>query len=309
MIKVIPTALLLSILFSAAACKAKPSAPEPSRVPELATAIPFLGQVVVQQMSDEDHAIPGVLFDDATLTKSAREQIVAAGVFSNPQVNQPSVIKPKADVLLGYIAEDVRAEGKALARVVAKLKVGIKPANAADPDWAEDVEASGEMPYTLGKEGKPSPKAFVSLVTKLNADLLGEYLARQKLRTAPEQAIVEMIKADDETTLREAAIRQAGQRKLAMAVDPLLGLLTNDSEPIRDAALGALLQMREQRAVSVLAASRSMRDRREMRKIVEAIALLGGSEAVSYLEFVADANEDDEIRGLAKRSLERLRKR
>jgi hypothetical protein len=67
--------------------------------------------------------------------------------------------------------------------------------------------------------------------------------------------------------------------------------------------------MKERRAVSVLAASRSMRDRREMRKIVEAIALLGGAEAVSYLEFVADSNEDEELQGLAKRSLERLRKR
>jgi len=309
LIKVIPVVLLVSLSFSAAACKPKHATPEPAKATALVNAIPWLGNVVVHQMASEALAIPGVVFDDAALTTDAREQIVSAHVFSNKDVTLPSPSHPTADILLGYIVEDIRAEGKAMARVVAKLKVGIKPSKEADPDWAEDVEASGEMQYTLATDGKPSPKAFLSLVTKLTTDLLGEYLARQKLRTVPERVIVEMLTAAGESNLQEAAIRQAGQRKLALAVDPLLGLLTNESEPIRDAALGALLEMREQRAVGVLAASRSMRDRREMRKIVEAIALLGGKEAVSYLEFVADANEDEEIQDLAKRSLERLRKR
>jgi hypothetical protein len=211
--KVFPVALFVSCLFGAAACKSDRAPTETVKVAEPATEIPVLGQVVVKQMADGDHLIPGVVFDDAALTKSAREQIVAAAVFSNLQVGASSPPPPKADVLLGYIAEDIRAEGKAMARVVAKMKVGIKPAKQADPDWAEDVEASGEMQYTLGPEGKPTPRAFFSLVTKLNADLLGEYLARQKLRTAPENTLVEIIKTSDEPNLREAAIRQAGQRR------------------------------------------------------------------------------------------------
>jgi hypothetical protein len=51
-----------------------------------------------------------------------------------------------------------------------------------------------------------------------------------------------------------------------------------------------------------------MRDRREMRKILDAIAMLGGQEAAEYLSFVADAHEDEEIRQMAKQALERLKR-
>jgi hypothetical protein len=52
-----------------------------------------------------------------------------------------------------------------------------------------------------------------------------------------------------------------------------------------------------------------MRDRREMRKIVDALAALGGQEAADYLSFVADAHEDEEIRNMARAALVRLRGR
>jgi hypothetical protein len=43
-----------------------------------------------------------------------------------------------------------------------------------------------------------------------------------------------------------------------------------------------------------------------MRKIVDAIATLGGSEARDYLSFVAETHDDEEIRAMAKEALERL---
>jgi hypothetical protein len=46
-----------------------------------------------------------------------------------------------------------------------------------------------------------------------------------------------------------------------------------------------------------------MKDRREMRKIIDALASLGGQEATDYLSFVADAHEDEEIRNMAKSAL------
>jgi hypothetical protein len=61
--------------------------------------------------------------------------------------------------------------------------------------------------------------------------------------------------------------------------------------------------------VSVLAEQRSMRDKREMRKILDAIALLGGDEAADYLAFVADGHEDAEIRQLASEARKRLARR
>jgi hypothetical protein len=86
----------------------------------------------------------------------------------------------------------------------------------------------------------------------------------------------------------------------------LLTLLVHAEEGVRDAALGALIELRERRTVGVIARQRSMRDRREMRKIIDAIATLGGDEAAEYLAFVADAHDDAEIKQMAKRALERL---
>jgi len=63
------------------------------------------------------------------------------------------------------------------------------------------------------------------------------------------------------------------------------------------------------RAVPALTKAKSMKDRREMRKIIDALAALGGQEAADYLSFVADAHEDEEIRNMAKAALARLKSR
>ena len=49
-----------------------------------------------------------------------------------------------------------------------------------------------------------------------------------------------------------------------------------------------------------------MRDQREMRKILDAIAVLGGHEAAEYLGFVADGHDDPEIREMAAEAKKRL---
>jgi HEAT repeat protein len=109
--------------------------------------------------------------------------------------------------------------------------------------------------------------------------------------------------------LREEAIRMAGTRGLREEVPTLLALLQDDNEATRDAALGALIAMKERRAVTELTRNRSLRDRHEMRKILEAIAILGGDEARDYLSFVAETHDDEEIRKLAADAKVRLDRR
>jgi HEAT repeat protein len=88
--------------------------------------------------------------------------------------------------------------------------------------------------------------------------------------------------------------------------DKLLRLLSDEDENVRDAALGAVMTLRERRAVKVLTQSRSMRDTREMQKILSALAVLGGAEARDYLSFVAQNHDDDEVRAMAKQALDTL---
>lgn len=294
-------------LVALGACKPK-SETQPGSEPHFAT--PILGDVLVKRLGPADEQLAGVAFDDRAMSGQARERLEASRIFA-PRPSEAAgggssrSANPEATVLAAYAVENVWAEGKGLARALVRLKVAVKPSRLADPYWAEDVEAQGEIPYDTAPESAPPARAFTTLVSRMMTEMLDEYIARQQLRRAEDSVLLAALKERQSAHL-EDALRIAGRRKLQAAVPALLELLNDEREPVRDAALGALLEMRERRAVKVLTTSRSMHDTREMRKILNAIAVLGGNEAVSYLNFVADAHEDPELRAYAREALGKL---
>jgi len=139
-------------------------------------------------------------------------------------------------------------------------------------------------------------------------DLLDAFVAKRRLYDGPPAGVHAALMADG-GELREEAIRVVGERQLRDEAPTLLKLLNDDDETIRDAALGSLIALRDRRAVSELTRTRSLRDRREMRKIIEAISVIGGQEADEYLSFVAATHDDDEIRAEAAAARARMQKR
>ena len=93
---------------------------------------------------------------------------------------------------------------------------------------------------------------FSKLVTRTVGDLLAAYVARQKLYGGDPRPCASALQADA-GELQIEAIRAVGERKLTSEVPRLLKLLEHPDESVRDAALGALVELRERRAVSVLA--------------------------------------------------------
>jgi HEAT repeat protein len=177
---------------------------------------------------------------------------------------------------------------------------------AAPARGATPPPAAGRAPAAPSADEKRA--LFERLALRVAGDLIDSFAAREKLATAPESAIRAALRGDG-GELQEQAIRIAGERKLRDEVPALLDLLENPDESVRDAALGALIQIGDRRAVSALTRSRSLRDRREMRKIIEAIATLGGDEALDYLSFVAATHDDEEIRALATGAKQRLERK
>jgi HEAT repeat protein len=161
-----------------------------------------------------------------------------------------------------------------------------------------------------GHKAAPAPREplFDELVLRIAGDLIDGYVARRQIQDGPPAAVHAALQADG-GELREEAIRAVGARKLRDEVPRLLKLLGDPDEPTRDAALGALIALGDRRAVSELTRTRSLRDRREMRKIIEAISILGGQEADDYLSFVAATHDDDEIRAEAAAARARLARR
>jgi hypothetical protein len=157
----------------------------------------------------------------------------------------------------------------------------------------------------LHQSDTDTKSVFQRLAEQSISDLLTTYVGRQKLWTAGRAALHASLQAKGE--LRLEAARVVAARKMVDEVPALIALLADEDETVRDAALGALVTLRERRAVPALTKTRSMRDLREMGKIIEALAVLGGQEAQDYLAFVADAHESEELRRLAAAALRRAK--
>ena len=178
------------------------------------------------------------------------------------------------------------------------------------------LEGRGSERYPVPKAARkgvagpaPDRAALLNrLVLRIAGDLIDGYVTRRQLERGPPAAVHVALQADG-GELRDDAIRAVGERKLRDEVPTLLKLLSDPEERTRDAALGSLIALGDRRAVSELTRTRSLRDRHEMRKMIEAIAILGGQEADQYLSFVAATHDDDEIRAEAAAARARLQRR
>src|SRR5262249_16065323 len=199
---------------------------------------------------------------------------------------------PTARARVAFTAECVEEGAKGEAHAQVRLRVETRPSDA--PGAVEfDVEGQGVEPYVVPpRKGKGAAEAEAARVPSLRAlvlriarDLVGGVAARHRLQEGSPGALHAAL-VGDAGDRREEAIRIIGERQVGDEVPTLLKLLGDPDETVRDAALGALIAMRDRRAVHELTQSRSLRDRREMRKIIEAISILGGQEADEYLSFI-----------------------
>jgi hypothetical protein len=188
-----------------------------------------------------------------------------------------------------------------------RLRIAVRPQGSSPVRFNEDLLATGQVPLPAGEVGD-STESYQRLAERTAGDLLLSYVARQRLWVANVPEVKLALESHD-TDLRVEALRIIGARKLREEVPDILALMADEDEAVRDAALGALVEMRERSAVKAVAESRPMRDVREMRKVLDAIATLGGREAMDYLAFVAETHDDEDIRGMAKEALERLKRR
>ena len=304
----LPTLATFAALAVVAAPACKRSAPRPQAPPPK----PVLGSITLDNLAlppDKER------LDEVSIEAELRRILGASGMFAAAAGDAGAA--PSARARLAFTAECLEAGGKGEARARVRLRVDTRPSDAPGA-VAFDLEVQGAEPYAVtpppakGRApaaGEPRKlPSLTALVMRVTGDLIEGVASRQRLQEGSPSALHAALIADG-GELREEAIRIVGERQLRDEVPTLLKLLSADEEPIRDAALGALIAMRERRAVRALTESRSLRDRREMRKIIEAISILGGQEADEYLSFVAATHDDDEIRTEAAAARARLQRR
>lgn len=243
--------------------------------------------------------------DDARLAERLRAQLQTSGLITTAPDGGDAI--PILRVA-GRIATDVvEADGKGLCRAAVILAISTRPSDAPGA-LNEEITAAGEEKFEA-----TAPSAGRAVAAKLAertaSDLLASFLRRTRLRWAPPAAVHQALAVDAATPLREEAIRQVGARHLSGEAPRLLALLDDPDEATRDAALGALIALRDRRAVAKLTRDRSLHDRHEMLKLLDAIAQIGGEEAAEYLSFVAESHDDPDIRQAASQARERLQRR
>ena len=296
-------AATLTAALTAPACRrgAKPAGPPPPK--------PRLGAFTIENLSPpSDEKI-----DTARIEAELRKTLVASGLVTAGGADGGPGATARAR--LAFAAECVEEGTKGEAHAQVRLRVDSRPEDAPGA-LSFDLEAKGAEPYAVapgkvrGPDAAPAEKrpSLTALIVRVARDLVDGVAARRRLQEGSPAALHAALVADG-GELREEAIRIIGERQIRQEVPALLELLKDDDENVRDAALGALIAMRERRAVRALTESRSLRDRREMRKIIEAISILGGQEADDYLSFIAATHDDDEIRAAAAAAHARLQRR
>lgn len=302
--------LALAFTIVVVGCRRNAPTPKPAPPPQP----PVLGSVSVENLTPGGE---GARLDVDALERDVRAALQASGLFAAPSAaaGGDAGARATARARLAVAVEIIDVGTKAEARARVRLHVETRPSGAPGA-VSFDLEGQGMEPRPARKQGRgeaaaatpPATDTLRPLALRVATDLLNGFAARRRLYEGPPAAVHAALVADG-GELREEAIRVVGERQLRDEAPILLKLLADDDETIRDAALGALIALRDRRAVTELTRTRSLRDRREMRKIIEAIAILGGQEAEEYLSFVAATHDDDEIRSEAAAARTRLLRR
>jgi hypothetical protein len=288
----------LALVVGASVTCRRPPPPAPE------ASLPTLGAVDVQAEPHPAKDTPRI--DTAAVTERVRAFMNTSGLVATPKAVDAGTHGPVVRINGRVAIELVTVEKKGLCRAAVQLTLSTRPSDAPGA-LSEELSALGEERFEVGATVDLEQLAQ-KLVERTATDLLSGLAARARLRRAAPGDLHAAIVGDGGTELRQAAIRAIGERRIAAEAPTLLALLNAPDEPIRDAALGALILLRDQRAVTQLTRDRSFHDRREMFKIMDAISLIGGDEARDYLAFVAQSHDDQEVRELARAASDRMRR-
>lgn len=206
-------------------------------------------------------------------------------------------------------------------------------ADSVEPGEADKRETTGPQLPELTKlehvgmtqkplapgQPTPTPAEVLALVERLIEDSAFTLGSELHLISTDSRALLALVsKPEAAPELRQTAIQLLGQRKERLALPVLISLI-KERDPssesgearavrkgLRDAAIGALVEIGDPSAVRPLLDSVPFRDYTEMGKVLEAVAALGGDEARRYLQFVKSSHPEPAIRDEAAAALTHL---
>jgi hypothetical protein len=293
----------LALVFLIAACGCKKTNPGPPPPPDVTEVR------VVDKTPEEARDRPPL--DEAALTARAADAIAQSSGLHVSDAGAAGARHYRLRVEVR--TEGAQHQGKQLYRALVTAKmtpIGEGPEQlsfeqTAVAERVADV-APAKKPADAGASAADDPwRAHVQHAVE---DVVKGVGARVKLSTAKPDELAFTLEGPD-ADLREEAARLCGEHKANACVPGLIKLLKGDDRDGRDRAIGALAEIGDRRAVRPLTEVARFRDLGDLPKVLDALAMIGGDEARSYLEFVASGHDSSEIRDLAKQALGHLEHR
>ncbi len=175
--------------------------------------------------------------------------------------------------------------------------------NDLAPRAALVMEAS--VPHSSGPGA--AQQALDELSAKAVAALSESLASRERLRRATHAELLSALSIGlREPSMRVWGLQVAADRDLREAASAAASSLESTDEHVRSAALSALVRFRDPATVPAITGGLDFNDYEELRAAIEAVHVIGGEEAVAFLEFVASGHSDPGMRLRAREALERM---
>jgi hypothetical protein len=256
-----------------------------------------LGEVKLQRLG-WDERVPRP--DDASLRATLDAAMTKASLL-RPGAGDAIPAKVELGVGLGFEG----APGKET-RVDAAVSLRLRWKEAGATRSMES-RVIGQLPVDADGR-KHLPERAQAAIERALADATSALALRDGIRRGDEATVIRALDHED-TDVRAEAFRAVSDRRMTAAVPRVIELLKSTNAEIRDAAIGALVELQDRRGVKPLVDMVEFKDLDMMRRIIDAVGMIGGDEARDYLEFVASGHETPVVRQLAQDALDRLTRR
>jgi len=167
----------------------------------------------------------------------------------------------------------------------------------------------GERPVDDVSEAE-RPLVAAAHVARTVEEACAGLIAQEKLRAGDDAALAAALANEDGSpNLLRFALLELGRRRPPGAVELAARFLSSKHPELRNVAFSTLVAIGDPAAVDPMTKAASFDDHDAMRAVIEAVSVLGGRDAIDYLEFVAAGHPSDEIKKRAQDALRELRRR
>jgi len=285
------------------ASRAQPGDAGESRLADEPAQI-LIDDVVVRVVRD-DLGFP--LYQDQ-LGKHIGRQLADSGLFF-PLPNQADPMRPsrRARVEVTIDLSRLPEGSSGVPSYLVAVEARVTWVGESEPLLKENL--LGERPIDDVKEAE-RPLVAAAHVARTVEEACAGLIAQERLRAGSDEALAAALGKDDASpNLVRFALLELGRRKPPGAVALASHHLRSKHPELRNVAVATLVAIGDPAGVDPLTKAASFDDHDDMRAVIEAVSVLGGQDAVDYLEFVAAGHPSDEIKQRAQDSLRQLEHR